>query len=69
LEADWNPIESALIQGISNPLDAAKEVRSLYPSHYPIENYLTERISYSLDSLKREALETFLTSLSTISAD
>ena len=69
LASDWNPIESALIQGISNPLDAAKEVRILYPAHYPIENYLSERISYNLDSLKRQALETFLTSLSTISAD
>jgi len=69
LPTDWNPIESALIQGISNPLEAAKEVRSLYPSHYPIENYLAKRISYNLDLLKRQALETFLTSLSTISAD
>jgi chorismate dehydratase len=69
LASDWKPIESALIQGISNPLEAAKEVRSFYPAHYPIENYLTERISYNLDSLKRQALETFLTSLSTISAD
>ena len=67
--SDWKPIESALIHGISNPLVAAKEVRSLYPAHYPIENYLSERISYNLDSLKRRALETFLTSLSTISAD
>ena len=69
MASDWNPIESALIQGINNPMEAAKEVRSLYPPHYPIENYLTERISYNLDSLKRQALETFLTSLSTISAD
>jgi hypothetical protein len=69
LAADWNPIESALIQGISNPLDAAKEVQSLYPLHYPVENYLTERISYNLDSLKRQALETFLISLSTISTN
>jgi chorismate dehydratase len=69
LASDWNPIETALMQGISNPLEAAKEVRSLYPAHYPIENYLTERISYNLDSLKRQALETFLTSFSTISAD
>ena len=69
LESDWNPIESALIQGISNPQEAAKEVRNLYPAHYPLENYLTERISYNLDILKRQALETFLTSLSTISTD
>ena len=69
LESDWPPIESALMQGISNPLEAANEIRSLYPAHYPIENYLSERISYNLDLLKRQALGTFLTSLSTISAD
>lgn len=68
LVSDWSPIESALLQGISDPLEAAKEVRSIYPAHYPIENYLTERISYNLDSLKRQALETFLTSISKLSA-
>jgi chorismate dehydratase len=65
-DEEWQKVEAALELGISNIDLAAKSVEANYPSHYPVLNYLIERISYTLDSPKRAGLETFLSALSTI---
>ncbi len=62
----WQPIEQALQHGIHHIKEASASVEGQYPNHYPIENYLSHRISYTLDSAKRKGLETFLGMLSTI---
>ena len=59
--------ESALQDGLHNIEFAIEEAKKTYPAHYPIENYLRNRISYKLDFDKRKGLETFLTKLSTLS--
>jgi chorismate dehydratase len=62
----WEPVEKALQMGISHIHEAAQSVIAKYPAHYPVEQYLSERISYTLDSAKRKGLETFLVSLGKI---
>ena len=67
-EEQWAPIEKALQSGISNIEAAAASVIPHYPNHYPVETYLSQRISYTLDAAKRQGLETFLSALSTITS-
>jgi len=52
--------ESALQLGLSHIDEAILIALSQYPSHYDVENYLRNRISYTFDLEKRKGLETFL---------
>jgi chorismate dehydratase len=56
-------LEEALQFGINHLPETINNTVTKYPSYYPIENYLTQRISYNLDEQKLKGLETFLTLL------
>ena len=58
-------LEDALQFGINHLQETVAETIPKYPAHYPIENYLTQRISYNLDEAKLNGLETFLSLLGT----
>lgn len=66
--AQIEKFEEALHFGLLHKDEAIQEALVRYPEHYPVENYLNHRISYNLDTLKKLALETFLTKLSTLSS-
>ncbi len=65
-EDSINKLEQALQSGLIEIDKAIEEAKSKYPSYYPVENYLRNRISYKLDTSKLKGLETFLTKLSTL---
>jgi chorismate dehydratase len=52
--------EQALQHGLSHLDQAIEQAKNTYPGHYDVENYLRNRISYTLDAEKRKGLETFL---------
>jgi chorismate dehydratase len=52
--------EQALQLGLSNINGAIELAMTHYPQHFDVENYLRNRISYTLDSEKIKGLETFL---------
>lgn len=62
-----NQFETALENGLLHIDLAIEKAKKIYPNHYPVENYLRNRISYKLDLAKQKGLETFLTKLSTLS--
>jgi len=65
-EQEFAHVEAALQDGLASLDDAISLATQTYPAHYPIENYLRNRISYTLDAQKRKGLETFLHALSTL---
>ena len=62
-------LEEALQFGINHLQETINEIIPNYPSHYPVENYLTQRISYNLDEAKLKGLETFLSLLGTFNKE
>ncbi len=62
-------LEDALQFGINHLKETIIETIPKYPLHYPVENYLTQRISYNLDEAKLKGLETFLSLLGTFNKE
>jgi len=62
-------LEEALQFGINHLQETVSEIISNYPTHYPVEKYLTQRISYNLDEAKLKGLETFLSLLGTFNKE
>lgn len=62
-------LEDALQFGINHLQETITETIPKYPAHYPVENYLTQRISYNLDEAKLKGLETFLSLLGTFNKE
>jgi chorismate dehydratase len=62
-------LEEALQFGINHLQETISETVPKYPAHYPVENYLTQRISYNLDEAKSKGLETFLSLLGKFSEE
>lgn len=66
-EAFRSRLEAALQWGVDHRARAVQEVMTRYPTHIDVENYLTERVSYTLDASKKQAMETFLALLGKLS--
>jgi len=62
-------LEESLQFGINHLQETIEENIHKYPSHYNVENYLTNRISYNLDALKLKGMETFLHLLGTFDTE
>jgi chorismate dehydratase len=58
--ADFNEVISL---GFSHLEEVISDAVKTYPAHYPVENYLRNRISYTLDASARQGMETFLSKL------
>lgn len=55
----------SLFYGLNNITNILKNLGRTYQDCYDIKDYLTNKISYKLDSKKREAMELFLNKIST----
>jgi len=55
-------------QGFSHMEEVISEAIEKYPAAYPVEIYLRNRISYTLDASARKGMETFLTKLGTLNS-
>lgn len=65
-ESMLDDFNAVIRQGFSHLNEAIAEAKNLYPPHYPVENYIKNRISYTLDAESRQGMETFLTKLGTL---
>lgn len=52
--------------GLLHMDEVIEEARAKYPPYFPVENYLRNKISYTLNDRARQGMETFLTMLGTL---